>query len=844
MSNIQVNKGRRYGRILLIFLGYALLTIVMTWPAAGQLGTHIPGIIGDSYVHLWTFTWLKEHIFQLTSLDAFYTNQIYYPAGVSLLNHNLAWVNFAIWLPFQAIFGPETGYTIAFLLIFPFNGIAAYLLGKELGLAETAAFLAGLMTAFWPYNLSHHGHPNLLLIAWVLFALLYLHRLGENSSWRNAVWFGLFLGLIGLTRWQLLIMAAPIIGIYALWILFQNRGKQLWGLIQKIIVSGLISLLMMLPFLTPLLLFQTGRDNPTEVIIDEFNYPTDLLAYFIPGSYHPIWGDSILPITQNFVGNYIYSRTVGYIALALVLIGIFKQWPRAKIWFGLLLVYFLLALGSDLYIGGQPTIPLPFRLIENSFLIQALRFPDRFNVILVIPFGLLAGLGLEQLLQRSGTVKRARWIAGLICLLVLFEYANVFQMHSVAIPAWYQQVAADEETYALLDIPSFTREKFNSQYMRFQLFHGKPLITGNIARTPAESLALFNSIPLLVHIKENRDAPTDIVNPARQMKLLADADVRYVILHKEHLSENDLQNWKTWFVEPPWYEDEEVVVYFTGSTAVGKTVPLEEVLVGSQTNPELGLISAKLNGEATQGSWLQLNTIWGNIDASLPAADLSMCLKFAHTTSEYASEACRPVSVAWPTSRWQSDAIVWADYQFQIDPFAEPGMYQVWLSLQNQQNKIFGQPALIDTIEIDPLARQFEPGQPQETIAAQWQALFFLDGFDVASEANSLAVSLYWHVPQRVEKSYKFFIHLIDLESGELVAQTDFVPRDWTYPTNWWEAGEVVVDTAVLPLETVGNGTYQLLVGIYDPDTGERLLATTPENINPVDALLLTEINR
>lgn len=189
MSNIQVNKGRRYGRILLIFLGYALLTIVMTWPAAGQLGTHIPGIIGDSYVHLWTFTWLKEHIFQLTSLDAFYTNQIYYPAGVSLLNHNLAWVNFAIWLPFQAIFGPEAGYTIAFLLIFPFNGIAAYLLGKELGLAETAAFLAGLMTAFWPYNLSHHGHPNLLLIAWVLFALLYLHRLGKIQA--GAMQFGL-----------------------------------------------------------------------------------------------------------------------------------------------------------------------------------------------------------------------------------------------------------------------------------------------------------------------------------------------------------------------------------------------------------------------------------------------------------------------------------------------------------------------------------------------------------------------------------------------------------------------------------------------------------------------------
>jgi hypothetical protein len=53
-----------------------------------------------------------------------------------------------------------------------------------------------------------------------------------------------------------------------------------------------------------------------------------------------------------------------------------------------------------------------------------------------------------------------------------------------------------------------------------------------------------------------------------------------------------------------------------------------------------------------------------------------------------------------------------------------------------------------------------------------------------------------------------------------------------------------VVDTAVLPLESVGSGTYQLLVGLYNPDSGERLLATTPENNNPVDALLLTEINR
>ena len=80
-----------------------------------------------------------------------------------------------------------------------------------------------------------------------------------------------------------------------------------------------------------------------------------------------------------------------------------------------------------------------------------------------------------------------------------------------------------------------------------------------------------------------------------------------------------------------------------------------------------------------------------------------------------------------------------------------------------------------------------------------------------------------WQALRRMETSFKFFVHLDDAESGEPVAQADVMPHDWGYPTTWWEAGEVVSDDITLSLGDVPPGRYRLWVGVYHPDTGERL---------------------
>jgi hypothetical protein len=83
--------------------------------------------------------------------------------------------------------------------------------------------------------------------------------------------------------------------------------------------------------------------------------------------------------------------------------------------------------------------------------------------------------------------------------------------------------------------------------------------------------------------------------------------------------------------------------------------------------------------------------------------------------------------------------------------------------------------------------------------------------------------TLYWQATSRLLRSYKTFAHLIDA-NGKVWALHDSIPVDWSYPTNTWQPGEVVADRLWLTLPPdIPPGTYALFVGMYDPETGQRL---------------------
>jgi hypothetical protein len=80
-----------------------------------------------------------------------------------------------------------------------------------------------------------------------------------------------------------------------------------------------------------------------------------------------------------------------------------------------------------------------------------------------------------------------------------------------------------------------------------------------------------------------------------------------------------------------------------------------------------------------------------------------------------------------------------------------------------------------------------------------------------------------------MEGDYKVFVHLLDPATEVIVAQDDAMPRQNQYPTSWWAEGEVVSDEITLSLKDVPPGRYRLALGVYDPQTMDRLAAVGPD---------------
>ncbi len=95
---------------------------------------------------------------------------------------------------------------------------------------------------------------------------------------------------------------------------------------------------------------------------------------------------------------------------------------------------------------------------------------------------------------------------------------------------------------------------------------------------------------------------------------------------------------------------------------------------------------------------------------------------------------------------------------------------------------------------------------------------------DQARPGGELLLTLFWQAGGPARRPYTVFNHLLD-ENGALVAQQDNWPVDGSWPPTCWHAGDIIVDSYTIALpEDLQSGPYHLFTGLYDAQTGERLL--------------------
>jgi hypothetical protein len=93
-----------------------------------------------------------------------------------------------------------------------------------------------------------------------------------------------------------------------------------------------------------------------------------------------------------------------------------------------------------------------------------------------------------------------------------------------------------------------------------------------------------------------------------------------------------------------------------------------------------------------------------------------------------------------------------------------------------------------------------------------------------------LAVTVYWQALERTSRPYTVFIHLAAPIHG-VIAQRDTYPGLGNYATTVWEPGRTFADTyrVFVPPDAAPVDKAALLIGLYDAETGERLLVTSSD---------------
>ncbi len=181
-------------------------------------------------------------------------------------------------------------------------------------------------------------------------------------------------------------------------------------------------------------------------------------------------------------------------------------------------------------------------------------------------------------------------------------------------------------------------------------------------------------------------------------------------------------------------------------------------------------------------------------------------------------------------------------------PGTPPGQYQIEIiPVEIYSTEALeadtGEPVLIGPVEVPrrapPPVEALDIEHPREAILGDKVRLL---GYNIESgfrPGDNIHLTLFWQCLEELDQDYTVFTHLID-QKGVLWGQKDNEPADGFYPTSQWTVDEIVRDQYDLLISPDARpGEYQIEVGMYLAETGERLPVVDPQIGQVADRVLI-----
>lgn len=771
---------------------YILLSILMTYPLVQYVNTHFGGSDPDIFNVYWGNWWIRRAF--ATGQNPYMTKHLIYPVGFDLTTFAFSPFLALLWIPLTWIVSPIAAYNLLvwatiILCCVAMDQLVRYLTGNP-----WAALVAGIAFGFASYLTAERAaHLNLAMVAWIPWAVLFLTRLMREAKIRDAILLAGTIVLSFLTRLHIGALVLVFSGVYfiGLTLVERERWHRLAG--RRLLLAGLLSILILSPLFVHVwqVLRQPGAENLLRQEADIMQ--ADLLAYIVPPPQHPLFGSWTEAIyQQRFYVNARYWAFVGFTTLLLLLYAVVSRPREALPWLLTGSFFLALALGPCLRFNGKvyEEIKLPYSLAWDLFSSIGFDVPNRFNLAMIPALDVLIGLACAQISIRL----KKPWLLFIPATLILFEYL-VVPIPLIEPPPhspFYDQMAADGEGYAIVDLP-LTREA-GELHRYYQTIHNKPIVGGWDHRVPSSAFAFINENSLL---RAWRETNPQVATLATALNKLSKANVRYIIVHKDQLRSLPAGVRSLFFTLRPLYEDDSIYVLPVEAKSS------QDYNIVYQFNENVEFIEPSiilLNDKTTP--ILSLNTCWlfGN---KVDTAD--GCLV---TLTEAGGSIIDEKRASFPSS---AQGLVCKDWSLEIDPPFQPGSYKVSITPLSEERPL-GTYTVTQPIQVI----QDKAGTPFPLMGYAFPVTFNAPiemlGYNVAAGGDFLLVDLYWRSLTDHSQAYMLFVQFLDPATGQMVATND----DVIHKLEWTE-GEIVQERRIFMTKDIPLGQYLLGVGLYLP---------------------------
>jgi hypothetical protein len=533
-----------YTKYLLPLIIYLSIALIIFWPVTlnitSIMATGGPGIsragTGDFFQNLWSMWWVNYAIFNLHT-SPYYTHLLFYPVGANLATETLSPLAFLFSYPFQAV---NLGFAFNILLFFDFalSGLFMFLLADYVVKNKYAAFIAGVLFTFSSFHMTHalFGQSNWVSIEFLpLFILFFLFMVKDKKPLSILGTSVSFVFLVFFGDPEQGILALLFVALMLLIKLISSEGRK-EILNKKFFVSvfsaAILIFILGSPFFVPIILGimhgALSEANESSTIINTMIWSNPVLSFFLPPPYNPLF----IALSNSYFNVYAVDSTeriayLGWIAIALSLFAIIKMASKKKLrelstWIVIGIIFAWFSLGPYLQMGAlsqtpSTTLPGIYLLYMNIPILNLVREPARFDLIVTLCMAILAGFGFKEIVEsiKTKAVTENKQILYLITIfvtaLILVECcgipSNSAYIHSyflsLSMPKSYYQLAKVPGNFSVMLLPtlsSYTNRPnlYTGESMYYQTAFMKPILGGYVGRENSTQEYSRLNIPLSI----------------------------------------------------------------------------------------------------------------------------------------------------------------------------------------------------------------------------------------------------------------------------------------------------------------------------------------------------------